>query len=94
MNLHLGYARAVTERMVPSSVLVEQSKQIHGKPEEEQKKLKDKFTEEILEKYPVKEKYRQSSNLLWIEDGSITELENNHRSYSAENPGRSHHSHF
>lgn len=43
---------------------------------------------------PYKEKYRQSSNLLWIENGSITELENNHRSYSAENPGSSYHSHF
>ena len=59
MNLHLGYARAVTERMVPSSVLVEQSKQIHGKPEEEQNKLKDKFTKEILEKYPLNEKYKK-----------------------------------
>ncbi len=56
---HLPYARAITEREVPYSVIKEHYLQTQGKSEEEQKKLKDKFTEEILEKYPLKDKYKK-----------------------------------
>lgn len=56
-EISCAYERAVTERDVPFPVLLAQAKQIHGKPEDEQLRLKETFTKIILEEYPVKEEY-------------------------------------
>ena len=58
LNMHEGYARAVSHRAVPFSVIARNHEMMEGKTEEEQNKLKDKFTQEILEKYPLKDKYK------------------------------------
>ena len=55
MKRNEHYMKAVLERKVPTSVLIEQAQLLKGKSEQEQNDLREKWAEEILEKYPMKQ---------------------------------------
>ena len=55
MKRNERYMKAVLERKVPTSVLIEQAQLLKGKSEQEQNDLREKWAEEILEKYPMKQ---------------------------------------
>ncbi len=56
LNFSEKYCKACMERDVPASILVKQMQAYDGKAPEEQRALKDQFAEEILKKYPKKQR--------------------------------------
>ena len=58
MNFVKSYCKVHMEREVPTSVWVEQAKQLIGKTPEEQDAMREQWAKEIEAMYPLKEKYR------------------------------------